>query len=256
MSVTRYSCALDGQGLQDIDPAILIVDIREEIPKLAAATAANARYDGLHLARIARQRLGVTVVFEIHEYDPARRRAVADRACEWARDGWLTIGDRPGQRLRVVCERPPVATSALQWTDRLTIGFAAYALPFWQDIDPARATFTGRAGSALIAPAGNRECFLEAEITAAGPVDALTLAVNGRRFAFEGLALGPGQTLLIGYDDENHRQFMRVGDASALAARTAASADDLLLRPKTPNAVEISADGEVHVTLKGRGLWR
>lgn len=257
MATTRYACAMDGQGLQDIDPSVYITDIQEAEPRIRADTLGSALRDGQRLTRLHRESLAVSVTFEVHERDAARRKAVAQRACEWARDGWLTISDRPGQRLWVVCDRLPVVTSALRWTDRLTVGFTAYALPYWQEAHPVSASFTGARGTAYIAPAGTRDCCLEAEITAqSGTVDLLTIAVNGRRFAFEGLGLARGQTLVIGYDDEHHRQFMRVGDRSALGKRTAASADDLILHPRMQNAVTIEADAPVRATLKGRGLWR
>ena len=253
---TRYACAIDGQGLQDIDPAVIITDIQEAAPKLRLTTAQSGLYDGLRLTGARRESLAVTVTFEVHEQDTARRKAVAQRACEWAREGWLTISDRPGQRLRVVCDRPPVIPSALQWTDSLVIGFTAYALPYWQEAHPVSAFFSGQRGEATLAPAGTRESYLEAEITAeSGPVNALTLAVGGRSFAFAGLGLARGQTLSIGYDDE-HRLFMRVGGASVMSRRTAASADDLLLAPRTQNAIRIEADNPIRATLKGRGLWR
>lgn len=257
MALTRYACAVDGLGLQDIDPTIHITDIQETAPKVRADTATNALYDGLRLTRLLRQSLSVSVTFEVHEYDAARRKAVAQRACDWARDGWLTVSDRPGQRLRVVCDRLPVVPSALKWTDRLTIGFTAYDLPFWQEQYPVTATFSGDNGGVIIVPTGNRACCLEAEITATGgTVDHLVLSVGGRSLAFSALGLTGGQTLSIGYDDERHLQYMRIGDASALSRRTPESADDLLLQAREHNAVAISANAPVRVTIRARGLWR
>lgn len=251
---TRYGCALDGQGLQDIDPAICLRDIREEAPPLRAA-ALEGLGDGMRLTRRWRPRLTVSVTFEVHEYDPARRKAIAMKACAWARDGWLTLSDRPGQRLRVICERLPAVDSALRWTDPLTIGFAAYALPFWQEAHPASATFAGRSGSAAVTPAGTRPCFLEAEITATEPVSALTLTAGGGRYELTGLGMRAGETLSIGYEADSHRQFMRVGQRSVLSCRSAASADDLMLTPRKPNSVGIEADGAVRATVRGYGLW-
>ena len=257
MSTTRYMCAIDGQGLQDIDPTIFITDIQETAPKIRAQTASNALYDGLRLTRMQRQSIAVSVTFAVREYDTARRKAVAQKACEWARDGWLTISDRPGQRLWVICDKLPVITSSLKWTDTLTIGFTAYALPYWQEAHPATAVYTGANGSAVVTPSGNRDCYLEAEIIASGgTVDTLTIAANGRRYMFEGLGLANGQTLSIGYSDADHLQYMRIGDASVLSKRTASSDDDLLLHPRRQNTVTISANAAVRATIKARGVWR
>lgn len=254
---TRYTCSIDGQGLQDIDPTIFITDIQESSPKIRTQTANNALYDGLRLTRVQRQSLSVSVTFCVREYDTARRKAVAEKACEWAKDGWLTINDRPGQRLRVVCDKLPVITSALKWTDELTIGFAAYAFPFWEEAFPAKASFSGASGGVNLAPAGNIDCFLEAEITATGgTVNTLTVEVNGEFFTFNALGLGNGKSLSIGYDDEHHLQYMRIGSMSVLSKRTAESADDLKLHPRRPNTITVTANAAVKAVFKARGVWR
>lgn len=257
MSLTRYACAINGHGLQDIDPKIFITDIQESAPKIKATTANNAFYDGLHLTRMHRQSLALNVTFCVREYDTARRKAVAEKACEWARDGWLTINDRPNQRLYVVCDKLPVVTSSLKWTDDLTIGFTAYALPYWQEQYPITSTYTGENGSVNVSPSGNRDCFLEAYITAdGGTVNTLTIETNEQKFAFSGLGLAKGQKLSIGYDDEHHLQYMRIGNMSVLSKRTASSSDDLMLYPRKQNTVSITADATVIATVKARGLWR
>ncbi len=254
--ITRCMCALNGQGLQDIDPTIIVTDIQESVPLSAFSTAANVRRDGTRLLRTRRQSLSVRITFEIHEYDPARRKAVAVRVCDWAREGFLTVGDRPGQRLYAVCDSLPVIPSALRWTDRLTVEFTAFALPYWQDVSPARAAFQGTAGKTVLIPGGTAPCFLEAEIEAEGPVNGLTVAVNGSMFRFTGLALQRGEKLEIGYEDKTQRQFMRIGGRSVLMCRAADSADDLTLLPRTRNEIAVTADGPVNARFFGRGLYR
>ena len=227
--ITRCMCALNGQGLQDIDPTIIVTDIQESVPLSAFSTAANVRRDGTRLLR-------------------TRRKAVAVRVCDWAREGFLTVGDRPGQRLYAVCDSLPVIPSALRWTDRLTVEFTAFALPYWQDVSPARAAFQGTAGKTVLIPGGTAPCFLEAEIEAEGPVNGLTVAVNGSMFRFTGLALQRG--------DKTQRQFMRIGGRSVLMCRAADSADDLTLLPRTRNEIAVTADGPVNARFFGRGLYR
>ena len=257
MPMTRYACTIDGQGLQDIDPTIYITDIQEATPKIRATTATNALYDGLYLARLHRQSLSVTVTFCVREYDTARRKAVAEAACEWAKDGWLTISDRPGQRLWCVVDKLPVITSSLSWTDKLTIGFTAYDLPYWQEVYPAAVNFTGKSGSVTLAPAGTKDCYLEADITATGgTVNTLTIGVGGRTFAFFGLGLGKTKRLSIGYDDEHHLQYMLIGETSVLGKRTAASDDDLMLAPRKGNVITVTANTDINATFRARGLWR
>lgn len=254
--ITRCMCALNGQGLQDIDPTIIVTDIQESAPMPAFSTAAHVRRDGTRILRMQRQSLSVRITFEIHEYDPARRKTVAVRACDWAREGFLTIGDRPGQRLYAVCDSLPVIPSALRWTDRLTVGFTAFVLPYWQDASPAQAAFHGTAGTAVLTPGGTAPCLLEAEIEAEGPVNAMTVAVNGGTFHFTGLKMQTGEKLEIGYENQTQRQFMRIGGRSALACRTADSADDLMLLPGARNEIAVTADGPMNAMFFGRGLYR
>ena len=253
--MTRCMCALNGKGLQDIDPAICVTDIIESVPAMTFAAAANARRDGSRLLRAQRQSLSVRVTFEIHEYDAARRKAIAVRACDWAREGFLTVSDRPGQRLYAVCDLLPVIPSALQWTDPLTVGFTAYALPYWQDAVPASAAFQGTEGMTNMVPGGTAPCFLEAKIQAEGTVNTVAVAVNGRAYRWENLNLQKGQTLDVGYEDGSRRQFMRVGDQSVLCHRTPDSADDLLLTPRSRNEIAVKTDGPVNARFYGRGLY-
>lgn len=255
--VTRYGCEIDGLGLQDIDPTVYITDISESAPVMRATAIDNATHDGLYLTRLQRQSLAIAITFEVHEYDTARRKAVAEAACGWAKDGWLTINDRPGQRLFVVCDRFPVVPSSLKWTDKITLGFTAYALPFWQEAYSASASVSGAGGKCRLSPAGNMDCYLEAKIRASsGTVNSLTVAANGQRYAFTGLGLQSGQTLEIGYDDAHHRQYMRIGGASVLSKRTAESADDIMLHPRTANEISVTADGAVTAQFYARGLYR
>lgn len=257
MSLTRYTCAINGQGLQDIDPTIFITDIQESAPKIKTQTVSNAIHDGLRLTRVQRQSLSVSVTFCIREYDTERRKAIADKVCEWAQDGWLTIGDRMWQRLLVTCDRLPVITSALKWTDHLTVGFTAYALPYWQAMFPATVTFSGTNGVVSITPDGTADCFLEAEVKAeAGTVDIVGLSANGRFISFNGLGLTQGKTLSIGYDDANHLQYMRIGDTPVFSKRIRESADDLILHPKRPNSIGLEASGRSTFIIRARGLWR
>ena len=179
------------------------------------------------------------------------------RAAAWAMGGrYLSIGDRPGQRLRVVCDTLPSVTSALRWTQDLIMVFTAYAMPYWEADTPIRASFTGTSGTAAIRQAGTAPCFLEADIanTSGATLTSLSLTADGQKMAFSGLALGAGKTLKICYD-ENWILRAEVDGASVLAQRTADSADDLILQPGKATTVTIAASDAVSVTLKARGLW-
>lgn len=255
--MTRYRAWIDGQGLQDVDPTVIITDIRESKPEESIITAGNAYRDGLRVLRRRREALSVTIRFMIREYDVLRRKSVLSRVLEWASDGWLTINDRPDQRLRVVVEDVPAVTSALKWTDELSITLTAYAMPYWQSVYAANAHASGTEGSTYLRAEGDMPCRLEvsAANTGSAALNALTIRAGNAYFAFEGLGLAPGKTLEISYDDEG-MQTMTIGGVSVMGKRTAASADDLWLQAYQSNLITFTADQTASITFKARGLWR
>ena len=254
---TRYDVYMDNMPLSAVDPAIYVTDVQETQPAYDTTAMARARGDGARVTRRVRDSLQVRVYFAVRETDIDRRRDIIQRAAAWAMGGrYLSIGDRPGQRLRVVCDTLPSVTSALRWTQDLIMVFTAYAMPYWEADTPIRASFTGTSGTATIRQAGTAPCFLEAEIsnTSGATLTSLSLTADGQKMAFEGLSLGAGKTLKI-YYDENWILRAEVDGASVLAQRTADSADDLVLQPGKSTTVTIAASHAVSVTLKARGLW-
>lgn len=254
---TRYDVYMDGLPLDAIDPAIYVTDVQETPASYDATTLQRAKGDGLRVLRRLRDSLQVRVAFMVRETDVGRRRDIVQRVAAWAMGGkYLSLGDRPGQRLRVLCETLPGITSALKWTQELTMVFTAYAMPYWEADMPIRASFTGTSGTAVIRNAGTAPCFLEAEIsnTSGSTLTSLSLTADGQTMAFTGMALGAGKTLKIFYDD---KWILRaeVDGASVLSKRTSGSDDDLILQPGKATTVSIAADKAVSVTLKARGLW-
>lgn len=259
---TRYALCLNGLGLHDLDERILITDIQESVPKFRTTTVANARYDGLRVTKHTRESLSVTVFFLIREYHTARRKALCSDICAWAASGgWLTLNDRPNQRLHVQCKSLPAITSALRWTDFLSITFTAWETPYWQDTAPVSVHLDAPACqtvSAVMLPPGTAPiCFLEAAIVNRGSESASQLVITAGDTVFRLSApqLIPGDAALsIGYDDQGFL-FIRSNNTSLLQSRTADSSDDLLLTPGHPGAITITCDQPVTASLKARGLY-
>ena len=152
---TRYDVYMDNLPLSAVDPAIYVTDVQETQPAYDTTAMARARGDGSRVTRRVRDSLQVRVYFAVRETDVGRRRDIIQRAAAWAMGGrYLAIGDRPGQRLRVVCDTLPSVTSALRWTQDLIMVFTAYAMPYWEADTPIRAGFTGTSGTAAIRQAG------------------------------------------------------------------------------------------------------
>ena len=250
---TRYSVWMDGRGLDSIDPAITILDIQQQAPKLDAKTAAMGMGDGTRFLRVNRRSLSISVRFAIRELDTVRRADICRRVAAWAKEGYLSTSDRPGQRLHVVCSRVPVVESALKWTQTLQMLFTAYDVPWWEAETPSRASITGASGTVLLYSPGDTESPLDADVTVHGAVSSMHIATGGKEFAFAGLAMQAGDRMTISHDARGILS-IRHGSDSVLHKRTADSADELMLSPGS-NAITISADASCTAAFSTRGRF-
>ncbi len=253
---TRYEAWLDKKSLSAIDPAIYIRDIAYDAPRFAMTTSSIPGRNGQRIASRHAQSTSVTIAIEIHEQDIAKRQEICQRVQAWAaKGGSLTTNDRRGQRLRVICETPPVIASALKWTQPLKITFTAYEQPFWEDEYPRSVTLNGTGSKSMYAPGIGVLTRVEvvARNTSGSTVNALTLKAGGTTMVFSGLGLASGETLEIGYD-ENGLLVIRSGSTSKMKCRTADSDDDLMIETGKNETVSVS-DADVNVTFKARGLY-
>lgn len=244
---------LDDQGLHDLDPAIIITDVTESAPKVQKTTAAPALGEGSLLLRSVRRSLSVTVHFLIREYSPARRYAVLQKIQAWARGKKLCVSYRPGQQLHVTADALPVLPSSLKWTGTLSVTFTAYAMPYWQDAAPLR--FTGEKGTLLVpGTAPGAPADVTVTNTGSGTATSLTVHTGGSMIALQNISLPAGGSVVFAHD-ENGLMSITCGGVSLLAHRTAASADDLLVRPGCINDLACTADQPVTGEFVIRGVW-
>ena len=249
--MTRYKVWLDQQGLHDIDPAICILDLQEQPPSQLLSTAARAEGDGVFLARRVRQSLSVTVRFAIREPHPARRQAILQKVRTWAQGSVLSTGDRPQQRLKVQAESLPTLSSALKWTDALSLTFTAYEVPFWEDAQPTTSTVPTfyLPGDAPAAPLDMRWS------SAISTPHVVTITTPMSSITFRDLPLHAGQELTISH--ETGVLTATIDGADVLTHRTPESSDDLLLPCGQANTVTVTADGtDVSGSIfYARGRW-
>lgn len=239
--ITRYGAWLDNLPLSGIDPTIIITDIDEHTPAVDVLTASRALGDGLRVTRRTRQSLSVAVKFMIREYGVARRKDILQRVITWARLGkYLSISDRPGQRLRVELDSVPTITSALKWTSVITLTFIAYACPFWEEDTPV--TRTG--GGKMYVPGDAEKAFVDVSIQ---PTSSnVTVKAGDTSITLQGVS---------GKIDITHEDgVLRImsGSTSLLSKRTAASSDDLWVTPGQENTFSISGGT---ATFSVRGVW-
>lgn len=256
---SRTRVYLNGVGLADIDPSIIIRDVSYQVPQIATRTVERARYHGSHVTRQRMDTSGVTVTFEIREYSPSFRQSVAERVTAWAMSGGvLTTDDRPGKRLHVVCTTPPAIESALKWTDALTLGFSAFDNPFWEDAHPSLLVLTGISNSGqMYGPGSASDPFVEVDVKpASSTMHSLTLTAGSSTMTFLDLTIPSGKTFSLYYDQSMILHAVRADTGAALLSkRSAASADDLMITRGVFSTVSYTADVSVSATFKTRGLY-
>lgn len=259
--------ALDFREMDELDPRILIQGVEPGAGKDTIGTVSLWGGSGSRVTGRHRDSLDVTVKFslDIKKDRYWERAEVFERIMTWAsRGGWLTLSQKPGRRLRVIAAQLPSEGDPLEWTNRYSITFRAYGVPYWQDTQVTRTGSSGSASASLtLDVGGNTETAAEAAITntSGAEINALTLAIGGSAMTFAGLGLADGETLHIDHEDDGLRCVLRIRieDAggtfrTALDKRTPESSDDLTVTPGE-NAVTLSAGGAVTLRVWCRGRY-
>lgn len=254
---SRYLAALDGVELSAIAPEIIVTDITHNAPVREVRASDIAGRNGKLYTRTVTSSTVVTVSFEIHTPDVRRRAAIMEDVQRWAMPGGvLTTSDRPDRVLRVVCESLPTIGSAQKWTGVCSIGFVAYAVPFWEDEAPRRVTISGNGSKNLFVPGFAAPASVEAKVTntGSGAISSVTLTAGETSMTFAGLALGAGQTMKLSHDARGLLT-ARIGGASVLDKRTAASSDELELEPVKNATLTVTTNGTASTTFEVRGRY-
>lgn len=266
MRLTRR-VALDYRELDELDPRILIQGVEPGAGKDTIGTVSLWGGTGSRVTGRHRDSLDVTVKFslDIKRDRYWERSEVFERIMTWASGGgWLTLSQKPGRRLRVVAAQLPSEGDPLEWTNRFSITFRAYGVPYWQDTQVTRTGSTGSASESLtLEVGGNTDTAAEAAITntSGSTINALTLTAGGSTMAFSSLGLADGETLHIDHDDDGRRCVLRIRIESsggtfrsAMDKRTPQSSDDLSVLPGE-NAVTLSAGGAVTLRVWCHGRY-
>lgn len=252
--ISRYEAYMDGVPLSSLSENLLILDISHSAANIENRTMQFANRHGLYVYDRYKESASVTISFELHIYDIAQRQAVCQEVARWALNGKeLQTNDRPGQRLRVVCDEPPVIESALGWTAAISMTFSGYIVPFWEEIVPAVAYVSNGDGT-LFVPGNGGKTVVECTVEPVATITSITLGCGNTSITLSGISVSSSQTLKISYDDNMNLQIKR-GNVSYLNKRTAASSDDLLAVCGQNNALTVTADQSVLATFSARGLW-
>ena len=254
---TRYMVGLDGVELSAIAPEIIVTDITHNAPVREVRASDIAGRNGKLYTRTVTSSTGVTVSFEIHTPDVRRRASLMEEVQRWAMPGGvLTTSDRPDRVLRVVCESPPTIGSAQKWTGVCSIGFVAYAVPFWEDETPRRVSITGNGSKTLFVPGFAAPAGVEAKVTNTGSssISSVTLTAGETSMTFAGVAVEAGKTMTIAHDMRGLLT-ARIDGTSVLDKRTPESSDELELDPGKHATLSVTTDGTASTTFEVRGRY-
>lgn len=254
---TRYIAALNGIELGEISPSIFVTDIAYSPPVREIKTAQIDGRNGQVLQRTITGSVSVEIRFEIHEQSVRRRAEIMEEVQRWAMGGGeLNTGDMPDKRLRVICERIPTISSALKWTQTCSVGFTAYATPFWEDMYPQKSTISGNGSVEVYTPGFAAPAEVECDVKNIGTsaITSVIITAGDTAMSFSGIFLSAGKTLKVGHDD---RGLLTAGieGTSALAKRTASSSDELELKAGERGNLSVEANGKTQTTFFVRGRY-
>ena len=200
--ISRYKVWLNDVSIADINPLIYVNDIQYSLAFDRSTVAKGIKYGSFYRDRTLASS-NIKVEIEIDEYNTAIRQQICQDVARWAlAGGWLTTSDRLNQRIYVVCDEPPVISSALKWTEKLTITFTAYGLPLWQSTMPSTVSFYGTNESGTIINAGNMDSFVTVEAMAGGSTSQVTFVAGNTHITLDGISAEIGDIIAIGYTDD------------------------------------------------------
>lgn len=268
--ISRYDAILNGVPLSSLNANILITDIETVQPAIRYDSFTLAKRHGSRIYRRYAETAAVNIKFAIRQYDIQTRQEVCNEIIKWARNGGiLQTNDRMGQRLRCVCSAFPYVSSALKWTDELTITFTAYLLPFWENTMETIVELTSTGGysqQTVLIPGNIEAALVSAEVKTAASyptpeegqdpiqVTRLDFEAGSSKITLTGLEIGANQTIKIAYDD-NLIQSIKVGSTSLLDKRSTGSDDDLVANCAENVRFRFRSNVEATVTYRLRGLW-
>ncbi len=255
--------ALDGVSLESVSPYVQVSDVIELLPSRTTNTRERLGAPGSIITRDHLNSRQVRVPFALLTSNATERTAALSNIAGWAMSGeYLTLRDRPGQRLKVICTSTPVTMSKRKWTEPCELTFTAFELPFWEDAEPQTAgisTMDNSVYNSIVYPRTGSVETTPLSLSVKPVRKTLTtfkVAVNGAEMAFSGLAVPAGNTLTISYPDGY--LVAKYTDANGqevhcLANRTG---DEYLpVHTRTENAVVYETDVQSEITEITRGWY-
>lgn len=248
--------ALGGVQLDELHDAIVIQRIdpgtpARNISAVSMMGGAGQRITGEHW-----ETLDVVVEFGINlpKRELELRRQVYEMAVSWAlRCGWLTVSWMPGRRVWIDRAELTNAGDMWEWTNKYTITFKAYSIPFWVDETPVSVVNEQIAkGSVRIEVPGNVTTVLDVSFrnVSGATNNNFKITAGGNVIRIGSMGLGGSETLSFSHRTDGLLQ-ITAGNRSVMSKRT--GADDLYVQPGSATvAVESDRAGALTVQCYGR----
>lgn len=254
----REHIRLGGISLDSLSDRLILTETVEKGPVNRLQTVQRLGRAGSFPVVYRRESLDLQVKIMILAETERETGELLDLLRNWARPGWLTLGSRPGKRLRIDGVSWGEPQGSLQ---QLTL--TACSSPWWQATEPA---VYGAAG--LLPLAISVTCPGTAEAapvefsmtnTGSGHLEDLTLIAGETRMILQDLALAPGETLQAEQDEQDClclKIRTEEGSArSALTCRHADSSDELMIPCGRDTVLQIQGNGMIQAEFRVRGRW-
>lgn len=267
--ILAHRVALNGAQLDELDDRINIKSIEEGAGKESVSAVSMSGGIGQRITNRHRDTLEITVKFSITLEEDGQatleeRESLLETINAWAvGGGYLTVNYKPNRRIYVVCAQAPGAGDIYEWTSVYTITFRAYALPYWEEEAAVTGT-TAIAASGSVTMAVNGSAETDMEITLANQsgmqINTVTINAAGKKMYFENLGLNGSESLIIAHTITEERRYLQIyiksgsSTRSAMAKRTAASVDELTVKPGN-RSISFSADRACKMTASVRGRF-
>ena len=253
--------ALDGVQLDEIDNRILIQKIEPASGKDQFNAVSLWDQPGNRVNKKHRDYVDVTVTFsmDIKKNAYTERSEIFEKVMSWAMGGgMLTLSQKPDRQIRVIAAQLPAEGDPLEWTNRYSITFRAYGVPYWQQETPDQLRILDVSStSRQFGVTGNVRSVMDVSFTntSGGTINSFSITCGGSTISLSGIGLGNGETLTIDHPDTGEKSWLRIriGSRSVLNCRSAGSSNDLYVTPGTITiSMTAGGSGTLLVSCNGR----
>jgi hypothetical protein len=263
--ILKRRVALNGVQLDQVDSRIVISAVEPGDGKENISATDRASGFGQRVTSAYRSNTDIVVRFMILERGKSttgmtNRSQVIEAVNAWAAGGGvLTTNYKTGRQINVRLVQAAAEGSLWDYSKEFALTFRAYEIPYWEDSTATSTTIGGESttddGMITVTGSGIAQADVTVSNESSSTVNSLTVTV-GKTMTFSSLGLAEGESLIIDHVDGLVRIRIYNGTTyrSAMAKRTAGSADDFKMSPGS-QAIGFSADQNCEMTVSWRNRY-